>query len=308
MGEHETPDRQARFEGCLLGLAVGDAMGAPFEGSDPDFLKRNYAGPRALLDLPGNGKTLVYTDDTQMMLGVAEALLEKDLPTERDYARRYAENYEPWRGYGGGARVTLECLRNGMDSALASTVVFPDGSFGNGAAMRVAPVGLRFARDPERLLAQARESARPTHRHPLGIEGAVVMARAVSLAVEMDALDGDRFFDALEAVVETEELAAQLKRARTAGGEELGALGSSVTAHRSVPTAVACFARYPRSYPDAVGTAILLGGDTDTIAAMAGAISGAFLGRHAIPKRWLTALEGGPKGRTYIQDLAAKLV
>src|SRR5262249_43366198 len=87
----------------------------------------------------------------------------------------------------------------------------------------------------------------------------------------------------------------------------LGVLGNSLEAHRSVVTAIACFAVSPRSYEGVVARALSLGNDTDTLAAMAGALSGAHLGRGALPPALLAHLEDGAKGRTYLEELACRL-
>ena len=84
-------------------------------------------------------------------------------------------------------------------------------------------------------------------------------------------------------------------------------LGSSIRADQSVVAAIACFASSPDSYPNAITRAIAMGDDTDTVAAMAGAISGAYLGADAVPAHLLAMLEAGPKGRSYIEQLAGRL-
>ena len=88
---------------------------------------------------------------------------------------------------------------------------------------------------------------------------------------------------------------------------ELYSLGNGIEALESVPTAIACFSLSPNCYIDTIANAIFLGGDTDTIAAMAGAISGAFLGDGAIPRRLVEHLESSPKGGAYISKLAERL-
>jgi poly(ADP-ribose) glycohydrolase ARH3 len=89
--------------------------------------------------------------------------------------------------------------------------------------------------------------------------------------------------------------------------QQIGELGNGIEATESVMTAVACFLAWPNSYVDAIGNAILLGGDTDTIAAMTGAISGAYLGIDAIPTATLAKLENHGKGRDYLFTLADRL-
>jgi poly(ADP-ribose) glycohydrolase ARH3 len=89
--------------------------------------------------------------------------------------------------------------------------------------------------------------------------------------------------------------------------DDATSLGNGIEALDSVPTAIACFSLAPQSYETAVGSAVLLGGDTDTIAAMTGALAGAYLGVAAIPTHLINILEDKVKGRTYIAGLADKL-
>ena len=136
----KSPDLKSRFSGCLLGLALGDAMGAPFEGSPP--------GEKSLKHLPA---ALTYTDDTEMAMGVAESLAAKKGFNQKDMAERFVKNFNPRRGYGPGTIAVLNLIGQGIPWDRANRMVFPQGSFGNGAAMRAAPIGLFFYRDTEKL-------------------------------------------------------------------------------------------------------------------------------------------------------------
>lgn len=298
------PIPRDRFLGCLLGQAVGDALGAPFEGLPADFVFW-HAGPVGeLLAKPPEGP-LRYTDDTQMLIGVAEALLADGEIRPTSLMSRFAANYDPERGYGPGARQILEAAGRGEDWDRLADTIFPGGSFGNGAAMRVAPVGLVFAHDLDRVAEQAKASARPTHRHPLGVEGARLLALAVALAAQGPPLDRGAFYRELARGCREEEFLWQLRAARkTRDGDSLGFLGNSLPAHRSVVTAIACFTTCPKSFEWCVEKAITLGDDTDTLAAMAGALCGAYLGIEGVPTRWVGYLEGGPKGADYLRTLA----
>jgi poly(ADP-ribose) glycohydrolase ARH3 len=298
-----------RFAGCLLGLAVGDALGGLFEGQDPDWIARRFPTPEALLDAPP-ADVLHYTDDTQMAVGVAETLVAHGAIEESRLCRAFVANYVPSRGYGWGARRVLEAMEEGRDYRQVAETHFPGGSYGNGAAMRVAPVGLFFHDDLDRMWDQARLSALPTHRHPLGIEGAQLLAAGVALCARAAAFDRDAFFGVLLARCQAPEWRAKLERAAgVRSPEELALLGNRITALESVGTALACFASAPGSYGTAVARAVLLGGDTDTIAAMTGALSGALLGVGGIPPHLLQRLEENesPKGRSYIEGLAGQL-
>ena len=302
-----TPVAPDRFAGCLLGQAVGDALGSPYEGLPADFIYWTYGPVRELFD-QHPAEVLRYTDDTQMMIGVAEALVESGEIDGDALLERFAHNYQPERGYGTGARRILECVAGGGDGRHLAERVFPGGSFGNGAAMRAAPVGLLFCHDLTRVAEQARLSALPTHRHPLGIEGAELFALAVALAAQGPPFRRGRFYRALEARCTSEEFRWQVRAARDLRrGNSLGFLGSSLPAHRSVVTAIACFTTSPDSFEEAVTAAVALGDDTDTLAAMAGALVGAHLGLGGVPARWVDRLEGGPQGAGYLRELAAGL-
>ena len=295
-----------RFPGCLLGHAVGDALGAPFEGIPADAVYRDFGPIRGIFDDPPID-TLTYTDDTEMTIAVAEVLIEDGAIDPSRLAAAFERNYHPSRGYGPGAQRILDTIRAGGDWQTLAATVFPGGSLGNGAAMRVAPVGLLFHCDEARLLEQARLSALPTHTHPVGIEAAQTLALAVAFVLTRP-FDRSAFWATLRSHAATDDLGYALRIASELTPDDtLGTLGNRLEAHRSVPTAIACFARHPDSYADTVCHAISLGGDTDTLAAMAGALSGAYLGISALPRHLLDRLENGDKGRDYIASLARRL-
>jgi poly(ADP-ribose) glycohydrolase ARH3 len=296
-----------RFVGCLLGQALGDAVGAPYEGMPADHVFW-MLGPASDLVRNPDGDLLRYTDDTQMMIGVAETLVEHGSIIEDALGQRFVAHYDPQRGYGPGARRILEAMAAGGDGRHLAATIFPGGSLGNGAAMRVAPIGLVFHQDLDRVVEQARLSALPTHVHPLGIEGAQLFALATALVVREEGFDRRRFYRTLLDHCCSEEFrwaltsAAKLRRRHS-----LALLGSSLEAHRSVVTAIACFTTGASSFEEVVARAVSLGDDTDTLAAMAGALVGAHLGKNALPARLLEQLENGTEGREYIEDLARRL-
>jgi poly(ADP-ribose) glycohydrolase ARH3 len=292
----------------LLGLAVGDALGAPYEGLTHADIFFQFGSPDSLVKNP-SGDTLFYTDDTEMMIGVAETLADCGRIEDERLCRAFAENYHPERGYGQGARRVIEAMRKGNDHRTLAATLLPGGSFGNGAAMRVAPVGLLFADAPEELWEQARLSALPTHTHPLGIEGAQLLALAVAWALKATVFDRKAFYRELLARATTEEFRWHIEiAARLKPGDSLAGLGSTLLAHRSVVTAMACFATAPGDFERVMSRAIGLGDDTDTVAAMAGALVGAFAGVNAIPPELFAKLEDGrAKGTSHIAGLAACL-
>ncbi|MFW6102232.1 MAG: ADP-ribosylglycohydrolase family protein [Chloroflexota bacterium] len=297
---------KSKFLGCLIGTAIGDALGARREG-------RGMSGSEDIVSLADKLEQLIYTDDTHMTIGVAESLIESKGFDGEHMAQTFTKNYEaePWRGYGPGPPRIFGMIRGGEAWDSAANRLYRGGSFGNGSAMRVAPVGLLYSRDLEKLRKIAYQSSSITHSHELGKEGAALQACAVALALNTPAdgeIDREAFLSSLQDFIQD-----QLYREKVApirgllDGQDkakvIAVLGNGIEAPRSVPTAIYCFLRQPQAYKDTVIYAISLGGDTDTIAAMAGAISGAYLGIEAIPSEWWAKLEN----REYIENLAEKL-
>jgi len=297
---------QERFRGCLLGLAVGDALGGRFEAQSSEHIRNRFSSVERLIGYVTDD--IWYTDDTQMAIGVSESLVKHGEIVEEHLCQAFVENYDPSRGYGMGARRVLDAMESGSDYKAVAARHFPGGSYGNGAAMRVAPVGIYFRNSAERVLEQSRLSALPTHVHPLGIEGAQLLAIAVAEASHANSFDRGPFFANLLSHCQSPEFRSRMTTAsETFAASDLPALGNGIEALESVPTAITCFALAPDSYAETIANAIFLGGDTDTIAAMAGAISGAALGMSGIPRRLLEHLEDSPKGRGYLLELADRL-
>ncbi len=270
-----------RFAGCLLGLALGDAIGAPHEGSITAPAEWKVLGA-------GRRHPLTYTDDTEMALILARSLTDHRGVAADALASAWAHGAHANRGYGYGASLLLQRIRAGENWRDANRAVFPDGSFGNGAAMRAAPLGLWFHRDPDALVKGATLAASITHAHPLGIEGGVLVARATAMA-----LGGDLDPAALAVGCREDVFRRQLAAARdlTMDNEQVvRTLGNSVTAHDSVVTAIHVAHRFDKFEP-LMDFVISLGGDVDTIGAMAGAIFGARKGIGALPAGLLDRIE-----------------
>src|SRR5690349_18966772 len=118
-----------RCQGCLLGLALGDALGAPYEGGPLERLLWRLSGRTRQGEMR-------WTDDTQMSLDLAESLAEKGALDPDDLAQRFARSYHWSRGYGPGAAKLLKRIACGADWREANRSVYPAGSYGNGGAMR----------------------------------------------------------------------------------------------------------------------------------------------------------------------------
>jgi len=297
---------KSKYLGAFVGTAVGDALGAPFEGYDRvDHEEIETVAER----LP----ILTYTDDTHMMIGVAESLLRCRGFDGEDMAHTFVRNYEyePYRGYGPGPPRIFGMIRDGVPWDEAAQRLYRGGSFGNGSAMRAAPIGVFYHDNPEMLRDVACASSQITHAHPLGKEGAALQSYAIALATVLNPspeLDPIEFLSRLINYTSEKVYREKLNKigalmVQPDPERVVLELGNGIEAFNSVPTAICCFLAQPGSFAGAVCGAIGLGGDTDTIGAMTGAISGAYLGVDAIPRRWQDKLEN----HRYIAQLASSL-
>jgi len=285
-----TPEElKPKFLGALIGTAVGDALGMPVEGWSYEEIEAEYGELREMYDgrLPAGH----YTDDTEMMIGVAESLAAKKGFNGEDMAQRFIDNYDPCRGYGSGPPNVFKKILRGD--------------------MRIAPIGLLYEK-PDEVSRVVSQSSQITHAHKLGKEGATLQAYTISLAARTDPaspLDPKIFLAKLQGFVngdiyrEKLEKVALLLGAASSKSRVIEVLGHGIEAFNSVPTAIYSFLSHPQSFEEAVVYAVGLGGDTDTLGAMTGAISGAYLGVGAIPTRWEERLENW----SYIEKLAEKL-
>lgn len=285
---------QDRFGGALVGVAVGDALGAPFEGYPRVSMEQ-------LQDVVAGHDLLRYTDDTAMTIGLARSLLDRGGFDGPHLAATFTDQYraEPWRGYGEGPPHVFGMLEAGVAWDEAAKRLFGgQGSLGNGGAMRVAPAALAAFPDLDRTARIARDSARVTHAHHLGMEGAAFQASAISLLLQGVGSEGAQaVVAALQPHVRSPVFRERLDRVAALppdpGPQEVVArFGNGITALESVPTALAACLLHLDSFRDAVCFAISLGGDTDTIGAMAGALAGAHHGESGIPMAWRERVEG----------------
>lgn len=299
----------SQFQGCLLGAATADALGAAWEGMTADLIWE--MGPADRIMQHESQQPIYYTDDTQMTIGIVETLLQCGGIDGDVLASRFVANYHPDRGYGQGARALINEIAGGADWRIAARAMFGgQGSLGNGAAMRVAPIGVYFADDLMRVAKEAERSAEVTHQHPIGIDSARLLAVAAALAARSTGIRFDRnvFLEELRAIVLTEEFQWQLDLAlQLEPFQSLQSFGCSLEAHRSVMTSILCFADSPDEYSAAVSRAIGRGDDVDTLAEMTGALVGARLGLAGVPRHLWECLEDHATGRSYLLSLAAQL-
>lgn len=302
-----------RARGALLGTAIGDGLGAPFEGWA-------HVPEDALQALERSDELLRWTDDTHMTIAVAESLIACRGFDGADLAERFVAAYErePWRGYGAGPPQVFAAIRAGAAWDEPARELFGgSGSFGNGGAMRAAPAGVWASTDVRSAAALARRCAAITHTHELGLQGAALQAAAVAWLMSADVRPGwsgqDALVGDLGAVVPAGPFQAQLDALADLPADataEVAAqrLGNGIAALESVPAALWAFLRHPTSFADAVHVAVRMGGDTDTIAALAGALSGAALGAGAIPRAWVARVEAGDRLLALADELADALI
>ena len=296
-------DLTSKFLGGMVGSALGDAIGE---------LAFGMSDERQLRELVADSDPLIWTDDTAMAIGIAESLVELGRLDPQAVGCRFHENYlnEPWRGYAAGPPTLFRMVgQEDISYAEAARRLFAgQGSLGNGAAMRIAPIGLAYHASDD-LDAAARASAEVTHAHPVGKDGAAVLASAIAQAVLLDPsapVPHEAFCTKLIETSRTAEIATRMEMVRDLIAGEASpeaaasAIGRSVSVHESMPFAIYAFLRHPDSFEDCLFCAVLNGGDCDTLGAMACAISGAYLGMDAIPEAWRVKLDK----RAHIEDLA----
>ena len=302
-----------RFIGCVLGQCLGDALGSPVEGKSgalcayyvEDELKRGKVGrPRGSMPF---GQ---YTDDSQLMREMLQSYLARGAFDPADYAKRLVALFTEDRivGYGKSTLQAVERLKQGVSWEQAGT---PPPGEGNGSAMRAAAVGLLSYDDLPRLVELSRQQGIITHQSPRCTAGAIAIAGAVALALQ-DRTEPNELSQTLADLIAptSEEVASYLRRLPewvklppSQAFLQIERLGRPVHYFDdwsgtispfvipSVLWSLYAFLRHPTEYWETLCTAIWPGGDVDTTAAMAGAISGASLGESALPSQWVSLLQ-----------------
>ena len=312
MSEPSISDRTA-LVGCLLGTAVGDALGLPYEGLSSRRAARLLGPPvrQRLL-----GRWGLVSDDTEHTAMVAQALIASGGDPER-FRRSLAWRLRWWflgLPAGVGWATLRAILRLWIGIRPEHSGVY---SAGNGPAMRAAIVGVAIA-DPEPLRILVRASARLTHTDPLAEQGAWTVAWAARMA-GMGPVDPARYLAEVRAALGTEgqALTDLIERAvdSVSQGESTEAFAQGLGLARgvsgyvchTVPVALHAWLAHPRDYQAAVGAVIRCGGDTDSTAAIVGGILGAAVGRAGIPRDWLDGLIEWPRSVTWLERLGERL-
>jgi ADP-ribosyl-[dinitrogen reductase] hydrolase len=327
-----------KFTGCLLGLACGDALGAPLEFMSPEAIAIKHGRVTEMIGggwqntFPGQ-----YTDDTQMMMCLARSLIEKKTFDPADVAQRYVEWWKTNpRDIGQVTKVSLELIAGGTsieEAALIAHQRCEEKSAGNGTIMRTAPLALVYHRRWEELIECSIKEARITHYDKLAGLGSACLNILISHALDCypespapnrkGRLSKEQKRKNRQMRLAVLEQCWNLMRSRSTeyygllrgvadkGESDLDTLGY-VTGRVNLPTsgfvmhtmetALWCFLN-SNGFEQAVVTAVNLGGDADTIGAVTGTLAGAFYGLPALPERWLATLQD----RYVIEDMATEL-
>ncbi|MGW7265593.1 ADP-ribosylglycohydrolase family protein [Streptomyces sp. NPDC054842] len=295
MTADSSPDgRLSRALSSLRGLAVGDALGSQF------FLPVNYPLLKRR-ELPGGPWR--WTDDTAMASSVVAVLAAHHRIDQDRLALSFAEHHDIDRDYGPAVDRLLRQIRDGGDWRELSSALFKgQGSWGNGAAMRIAPLGAWYADDPEQATHQAEISAYPTHQHREAVVGAMAVAAAAALAADPAGPPGpEALLDGVIALVPRSAVGAGLRRARdmldygdTATVAAVLGCGRRTTAHDTVPFALWSAARALGDYEEAFWATAQVGGDMDTTCAIVGGVV-ASAEAGAPPSTWLERTEPLPE-------------
>ncbi|CAL9402106.1 ADP-ribosylglycohydrolase family protein [Streptomyces sp. enrichment culture] len=279
----------------LRGLSVGDALGAQF------FVPVHHSLLRSRTLPPAPWR---WTDDTEMACSVVAVLTAYRRIDQDALARSFAERHDADRGYGRTVSRLLGRVRDDGDWREPAAQLFNgQGSWGNGAAMRIAPLGAWYADDPEQATHQAEISAYPTHQHREAVVGAMAVAAAAALVAGADGPPGpEALLDGVIGLIPARSaVGAGLRRARdmldygdAATVAAVLGCGRRTTAHDTVPFALWSAARSLDDYADAFWTTAQAGGDVDTTCAIVGGVVAA--GEAGTPPaEWLSGTEALPE-------------
>ena len=277
-----------QFTGCLLGLAVGDALGGKFEAQNDYAIRARFPSVEALIAYPK--EEIWYTDDTQMAIGVAETLVGHGRIIEKHLCEAFVGNYLPSRGYGRGRGPFSTLWKMARITDLSQSSFSPAGRMATEQPCASPQSACCFA-----TIATV-YGKRRIFRLCLpivirwGLKALNFSRRPWPWLRKMAQFDRTAYFAEITAACKSDAFREKIVAAsKVTSPEQLTALGNGIEALESVPTAIASFSLTPHSFEETIANVIFLGGDTDTIAAMAGAISGAHLARPACLEDWSTS-------------------
>lgn len=303
-----------KFQGCLLGFAVGDALAAPIE----DVIRDTIVGPSHITEyvraFPSHPVSHLepgqWSDETQIMLVVAESLISSGGFCVDELVKRFVDWFHQQR-----LRSAWRFPSNTMTKAcrkLAAGTHWSQSGFPSAgviAVVRIVPLALLYYKNPAILRDAIEKSCRITHTDPRVIAASMILATVIKFGLEGAEPVPDQIFNSAieKSQVYSSEVVKVMKTLKEAIKLEpkfaMEQIGNSGYCLDSLPNALYWFFRYPRNFDDMIIGAANVGGDSDAIAAMAGAVFGAFNGKSMISEKWLKSLED----RYRIEQIAVEL-
>jgi ADP-ribosylglycohydrolase len=309
------PVRHRAIAGSLLGTAVGDALGLPYEGLSRRRAKRLLGPPTRYRLLPGWG---MASDDTEHACMTLQALMLAGDDVD-EFARQLARRLRLWL-LGAPAGIGLATLKATL-KLWAGVPPSRSGVFsaGNGPAMRAAVLGAAIE-ELETLARFVRASTRVTHTDPKAEYGALAIARAARLACNETPVSARQFTDEVRGQIPAgaagDEFIALLHRmtesldrgeSTVEFADALGlARGVSGYIYHTAPVALHAWLSHPRELREAVEEIVSCGGDADSTAAVVGGIIGCSVGREGIPAEWLARLAEWPRTVRWMEELSQR--
>ncbi len=284
-----------QMQKSLVGLSVGDAFGECF------FQSSNMKKISGRILPEGQWR---WTDDTHQALSVVEIMYKFHEINQDELAIALARRYylDPNRGYGRGAAKLFAQIQAGGNWRELSPNLFDGGSYGNGAAMRVAPLGAYFEGQPEIAVIQARKSAEVSHAHLEGISGAIAIAVATSI-ISQDEMPGKKFLQSVLEFTPPSEIRRKIELAITIPKDDFGlavnllGTGEQIAAFDTVPFCLWIAAHFSEDYENALWKTVSGLGDRDTTCAIVGGMVSLV---SEIPAIWLDRWEKLPDIRRMI--------
>ena len=286
------PPLTDRARGVIVGLSCGDALGAPVEFESRETLAERY--PDGLRDFTSGGWMDVapgeLTDDSRMMIDLAETLIQPGPVNMHALGQRFVAwmNEDP-KDIGNTTRIALEALRDGADWTESGQIALKQrgasGAASNGSIMRCAPVAIRFRALPDQLRTISIATSRITHAEPRCVWSCVALNQAIAHAIRGGS--SATLVDAACAMIEHPDVVSAIQDAAHIRDQELNGSGYVLNALQIAFWAVLT----KPSFEAAVISAVMIGDDTDTNAAVTGALAGAVHGYGQIPERWRSTVD-----------------
>ncbi|MHA2036176.1 MAG: ADP-ribosylglycohydrolase family protein [Promethearchaeota archaeon] len=323
-----------KFQGSLLGVAIGDTLGHPFEGILREEIHSHFKNFEEFIDTNRRIFT-TYTDDTQLTIHTAKALVQGNGFNTDNFIREYVLWLEdPPIGPGYGCISSIRKLKYGIPWEQASS-----NSGGNGTTMRIAPIGLFYCKDLNGLKKSAIKSSIITHSHPAASAGAIVIARAIAFLIEKNPETGfsiEEFFDSIisaisgsqdeiwnEFIVILEKLKSNLDLPIEAGLIKFSQIGvkspffieeylGKAFVHPYTISTVVCaifiFLKRLSSFQKCIFELATAGGDSDTVGAIGGSLAGVYFGFNNIPIELVKMVKNYKKILKLSEDLYLKFL